>query len=304
MESTVEQRLTFLENRVKTLEALLHVRDVPVAAPVVTPPSVEQPWPPAAAPWSAPERKPLPDLEELLGGRVLGWVGGIAVVIAAVFFVVMAVHNGWIGVDARMALAFAASGALVGLGSWLYERRGRTQAALATVAAGIAALYASTAATTLHYHLLSPVPGLVIAGVVGALALVLAVRWDSQEIAGIGIVGFAPRARVRRRRNEHELARVHGDRAARGDRRRRPARVGLARGGRVRRQRPAGGVLAPCRAHHPPRSHPRGGGGVLAALRRGRDRPRAPDADDVSASLRRRRCSWRTPPSRRREAGG
>ena len=109
--------------------------------------------------------------------------------IAAVFFVVMAVHNGWIGVGARMGLAFAASAALVGFGVWLYERRGQTQAALATVASGLAALYASTAATTLHYHLLSPVLGLVIAGAVGALALVLAVRWSSQQIAGIGIVG-------------------------------------------------------------------------------------------------------------------
>jgi uncharacterized membrane protein len=132
---------------------------------------------------------PSRDLEEILGGRVLGWVGGIAVTIAAIFFVVMAVRNGWIGEAARMELAFAASTALVGFGIWLYERRGRTQAALATVAAGIASLFASTAATTLHYHLLSPVLGLVIAGAVGALALVTAVRWDSEEIAGIGIVG-------------------------------------------------------------------------------------------------------------------
>src|SRR5207253_6626849 len=95
------------------------------------------------------------DIEELLGGRVLGWAGGIAVVIAAVFFVVMAVRNGWIGEAARMELAFAASAALVTLGVWLYERRGQTQAALATVAAGLAALYTSDAATTLHYHLLS-----------------------------------------------------------------------------------------------------------------------------------------------------
>jgi uncharacterized membrane protein len=78
---------------------------------------------------------------------------------------------------------------LVALGAWLYERRGQTQAALATVAAGLAALYASTAAATVHYHLLSPVVGLVIAGAVGAIALVTAVRWNSQEIAGIGIVG-------------------------------------------------------------------------------------------------------------------
>lgn len=192
MESTVEQRLTFLEHRVKTLEGLLQVRDVsvPAAAPVVAPAPAgpDLPWPPSAE-WRSPEPKPPVDLEELLGGRVLGWVGGISVVIAAVFFVVMAVRNGWIGVDARMALAFAGSTALVGFGVWLYERRGQTQAALATVAAGLAALYASTAATTLHYHLLSPVLGLVIAGSVGVLALVLAVRWDSEEIAGIGIVG-------------------------------------------------------------------------------------------------------------------
>lgn len=88
-----------------------------------------------------------------------------------------------------MELAFAGSAVLLALGAWLYERRGQTQAALATVAAGLAALYASDAATTLHYHLLSSSLGLVIAGVVGALALATAVRWNSQEIAGIGIVG-------------------------------------------------------------------------------------------------------------------
>jgi uncharacterized membrane protein len=183
MESTVEQRLTFLENRVKTLERLLEVAPAPVAAPRPFPPPSPRPVVPSAP------RKPERDLEDVLGGRVLGWVGGVAVVIAAVFFVVMAVHNGWIGVTARMSLAFAASAALVALGIWLYERRGQTQAALATVAAGIAALFVSTTAAVLHYHLLSPAVGLVIAGAVGALALVTAVRWNSQEIAGLGIVG-------------------------------------------------------------------------------------------------------------------
>src|SRR5437899_1238820 len=187
MESTVEQRLTFLEARVKTLERLLDADGVSVPRPAPFPPA--RAAAPSVAASSLDPPKPRRDLEEVLGGRVLGWVGGVAVVIAAVFFVVMAVHNGWIGETARMALAFAGSAVLVALGVWLYERRGQTQAALATVAAGLAALYASTAAATLHYHLLSPVVGLVIAGAVGALALVTAVRWDSQEIAGIGIVG-------------------------------------------------------------------------------------------------------------------
>jgi uncharacterized membrane protein len=187
MESSVEQRLSFLEARVKTLESLLEVDAAPVRPRQPFPP----PAPAAAAAPPTPAALPEPprDLEDLLGGRILGWVGGIAVVIAAVFFVVMAVRNGWIGEAARMELAFAASAVLVGVGAWLYERLGQTQAALATVAAGLAALYAADAATNLHYHLLSPVLGLVIAGIVGALALVLAVRWDSQEIAGIGIVG-------------------------------------------------------------------------------------------------------------------
>ncbi|MGH3630883.1 MAG: DUF2339 domain-containing protein, partial [Sciscionella sp.] len=185
MESSVEQRLTFLEARVKTLEGLLAAAAAPAPAPAPAAPPTPV-WPP---PRQVTPPEPRPDLEEVLGGRVLGWVGGIAVVIAAVFFVVMAVHNGWIGEAARMELAFAGSAVLVGLGVWLYERRGQTQAALATVAAGLAALYATDAATTLHYHLVSPPVGLVVAGVVGALALATAVRWGSQEIAGIGIVG-------------------------------------------------------------------------------------------------------------------
>jgi uncharacterized membrane protein len=186
MDATVEQRLQFLEDRVKTLEGLLGAGTAPIRAREPFPaPAAAEPAPPMPA---APPKPPL-DLEELLGGRVLGWVGGIAVVIAAVFFVVMAVRNGWIGEAARMELAFAGSAALVAGGAWLYEHRGRTQAALATVAAGFAALYASDAATTLHYHLLSPSLGLAIAGAVGALALVTAVRWNSREIAGIGIVG-------------------------------------------------------------------------------------------------------------------
>src|SRR6185437_7562457 len=190
MESTVEQRLTYLEARVKTLEGLLGAAAAAAPAPTPKQPAKPAPWPkPAAAAVPAATPKAPRDLEELLGGRVLGWVGGIAVAIAAVFFVVMAVRNGWIGEAARMELAFAGSAVLVVFGGRLYERRGRTQAALATVAAGLAGLYASDAATTLHYHLVSSPLGLVIAGVVGALALATAVRWSSQEIAGIGIVG-------------------------------------------------------------------------------------------------------------------
>jgi uncharacterized membrane protein len=147
----------------------------------------------------------------------------------------MAARNGWIGEAARMELAFAGSAVLVGLGGWLSERRGRTQAALATVAAGFAALYASDAATTLRYHLVSPSIGLVIAGAIGAAALATAVRWNSQEIAGIGIVGshLAP-VFVDAGTSTSSLVFMTIAPVAR-DRRRRPAWLGVACGGRVRR---------------------------------------------------------------------
>jgi uncharacterized membrane protein len=176
MEHTVEARLSAIEARLSTIEAR-----VGVPAPAVRPPA-----PPPRPP--RPAREPL-DLEELLGGRVLGWVGGIAVVLAAVFFLAMAIHNGWIDESMRVVLAFAGSALLTAAGIWLYETKGKTQAARAAVAAGIAAFYASDTAATAHYHLVAPVAGLVVAGLVGVLATALAIRWDSRELAGLGIVG-------------------------------------------------------------------------------------------------------------------
>src|SRR4051794_13560618 len=109
MEASVETRLQYLEDRVKTLESLLGV-GTPVRKPEPAAPAPAAIWPPPPSqlpPRPAPRpREPL-DLEELLGGRVLGWVGGAAVVLAAVFFLVMAVHNGWIDEATRGVLALA-----------------------------------------------------------------------------------------------------------------------------------------------------------------------------------------------------
>ncbi len=132
---------------------------------------------------------PKMDFEDLLGGRILGWLGGSAVVLAAVFFLVMAVSRGWIDEPTRVLLAFLGSTLLLGAGLYLYERQGQTQAALATVAAAIASLYASLTAATTLYDLIDPVVGLAVAGIVGASATAIAVRWNSPIVAGLGVVG-------------------------------------------------------------------------------------------------------------------
>jgi uncharacterized membrane protein len=180
MEATVEARLTSIENRLQVIERKLALTETPAAPRAPFPGPAPRPAPPV--------HEPL-DLEELLGGRVLAWVGGVAVVLAAVFFLAMAIRNGWIDEPTRVVLAFGASAVLTALGVWLYEAKGRTQAARAAVAAGIAAFYASDTAATALYHLVPPTAGLVVAGAAGTVATSLAVRWRSVEIAGLGLIG-------------------------------------------------------------------------------------------------------------------
>jgi uncharacterized membrane protein len=182
----LEQKLDRLLDRVEQLEQRLDSAPARLTAP---------PARPVAPPRAVPPRKPEPpprrslDVEELLGGRVLGWAGGAAIVLGAVFFLVMAVSRGWIDEPTRVVLAFLGSTLLLAAGLFLYERHGKTQAALATVASAIAALYASDTAATQLYDLIAPAVGLTVAAVIGAAACAIAVRWSSRVVAGIGIVG-------------------------------------------------------------------------------------------------------------------
>jgi uncharacterized membrane protein len=140
-----------------------------------------------AAP-AAPPRQPL-SLEDLLGGHVLAWVGGIAVVVGVAFFLVMAASRGWIDETTRVLLAFVGATALLVAGLYLHERRGRTQAALAAVATAIAALYITLTAAAQLYDLIDPALALVFAGLVGVTAATIAIRWSEPVVAGIGVVG-------------------------------------------------------------------------------------------------------------------
>jgi uncharacterized membrane protein len=141
--------------------------------------------PARAIPWW----KPAFNAEELLGGRLLALAGGIAVLVGAIFFVGLAIDRGWMGETARVALALTASSLLLGVGAWLYERKGRTQAALCAVGAAIASLYLSLAAGSALYDLLPSPVALCAALAVGALATALAVRWNARTIAALGILG-------------------------------------------------------------------------------------------------------------------
>jgi uncharacterized membrane protein len=130
-----------------------------------------------------------PDLEELLGGRVLAWTGGVAVLAGIAFLLAIAVSRGWIGPAGRTFVAGALSVGLIGAGAWLYEHRGRTDAALATLSAGIAGLFVTVAVGGPVYGVLPAAVALALAFGAGALATAFAIRWRSRGIGALGIVG-------------------------------------------------------------------------------------------------------------------
>ena len=201
----VERRTEWLSERVRVLEE--EMRRAERAGEVraerrAQSPAARRPAPAAAAPRTVPPRpapipvaraeKPSPErpgVEDLLGGRVLAWVGGIALLVGVVLFFALAVSHGWIGPVTRTLLAGAGSLALLCAGIWLHDRRGRTDAARAAVATSIAALYATVTVASHVYHLIPVAFGLVLAFVVGALATAIAVRWEARVVAALGIVG-------------------------------------------------------------------------------------------------------------------
>ena len=111
--------------------------------------------------------RPETSFEDLLGGRILAWLGGLAIVVGVVLFLVIAVDRGWIGVEARVALAFAGSTVLLAVGLFLYERRGQTDAAVAAVAGALAALYASLTYATAVQDVIAEEAGLLVAATRG-----------------------------------------------------------------------------------------------------------------------------------------
>jgi uncharacterized membrane protein len=117
----------------------LHARPSPAPAAPRPAPAVSS-APPAERPAPAPSlpgplhrlpgsggRRDL-DWEQVLGGRVLAWVGAVTVLSGLVLLFALGVSQGWIGEAERtLAGALVAAGLVAG-GAWLHERRGRTEA--------------------------------------------------------------------------------------------------------------------------------------------------------------------------------
>ena len=161
---------------------------------VVAPPPIPEPEPPPPYVPPVPPPPPSPpwwtriDWEGLVGVKLFSWVAGVALVIAAIYFLKYSVEHGWVSPPVRAAIGLLTGSALLVICE-LRIARGYKFTANAMLGAGIAILYATLFAVHALWHLLPPVA--VFAGmiVVTAVAVALSLRRESLFIALLGMLG-------------------------------------------------------------------------------------------------------------------
>src|SRR5688572_11469550 len=158
----------------------------PEAAPV-------PPGPAPAAPnprWQAPKPRvsvSLADLEARLTGRALAWVGGLALVLGAIFFLSLAFTRGWIGPEARVVIGLVGGALSLGAGAVFMDRRNRLLGHVLTPV-GLAIISISLVGATRLYGLIPVELGLLLALASSIAAAAVAVRANSPIVAAFGLI--------------------------------------------------------------------------------------------------------------------
>ena len=167
---------------------------MPPTAPasLAVPPSTA-PTPPVPEPVEASAPAPrrvsldLRDLEERFAGRALAWIGGFALVAAAVFFLSLAFSRGWITEPMRVVIGLVAGSAALAIGVLAFDRRNPLIGNV-LMAVGLGIVSISLFAATRAYGLVVPELGLLGALAASVAAAVVAIRYDAREVAVFGLV--------------------------------------------------------------------------------------------------------------------
>ncbi len=205
----IERRLRGIERRVATLEGDTPTEQPPPTGQPVRPraaPAAATPPPPHAAP--TPQPPPLPEpasapaptprptrpalsWELLLGGRALGAIGGVVLLVAVGLFLKFGWDQGWFrpSPTARVALGLASGGALLVLGE-VARRRERT-AGLSQVltAVGLGAVYLSVWAAHGLYGLVEAGPALLLLAAAAVAGVALATATGGRAVASLSSIG-------------------------------------------------------------------------------------------------------------------
>ncbi|GAA5045619.1 DUF2339 domain-containing protein [Nocardia callitridis] len=119
-------------------------------------------------------------------------VAGVGVtLIGVVMLLVLAAQAGWFGPVPRVLAGAAFSVGLVAAGIRVFGREGGRIGAIALAATGFAGMYLDVVAVSATYHWLHPLLGFAVAFGVAAGGVALAMRWNSQPLAVLVILGAA-----------------------------------------------------------------------------------------------------------------
>jgi hypothetical protein len=158
----------------------------PAAAPP-RPPAPPRPTPPVPPP-PPPPAAPVFDFESLIGDKMFPAIAGVALVIAAVYFLKYSIDNGWLQPPVRVAIGVLVSIALLVVCELKAARRYRS-VANAMDAAAIAILFATFFSAHALWNLISGGTAFVLLGIVTAVAVLLSIRRESLFIAVLGLLG-------------------------------------------------------------------------------------------------------------------
>lgn len=170
----------------------------PVAAAPIEPPIMasSEAEPVAAASGIESPAAPLPvepkpvaakkDFEFNLGGRIYGWLGGIALALAGVFLVKHSIEQGWFPPGVRVGLGILFGFVLLGAAQWM--RRQSNNLAQALSAASVAVLYAALFAGVALYDLFPAALAFVMLAGLTFAAIGLALR-DGPFVGVVGLAG-------------------------------------------------------------------------------------------------------------------
>ncbi|MEA3009259.1 MAG: hypothetical protein QOJ91_951 [Sphingomonadales bacterium] len=147
------------------------------------------PSPPAR---ETPARETLASLfEQLVGGRLLIWIGGIALVVAGFFLIRHTIEIGLVTPELRMAAAALFGVLLLGCGEYARNRRflaDEPRIAQALVGAGIAVLYATAYGSWFLYGQIGGKTASALMLLISAAALALSLR-HGPATAVMGMIG-------------------------------------------------------------------------------------------------------------------
>jgi predicted membrane protein DUF2339 len=174
-----------------------------VASPPVTSPAVERPRvsvppappvPPPAPPPAPPEEPPSGgflsgfDWENLAGAKLFPIISGVALALAAIFFLGYSIEQGWLQPPVRVMIGIAVAVSLLVV---CELKAARTYPVLANAldAAAIAILFASFFSAHALWDLIPASAAFGLLALVTALAVVLSIRRESLFIAVLGLLG-------------------------------------------------------------------------------------------------------------------